>query len=127
MNINLIVNISFIFVVVVEAGIVLRSFFIKDSNFYNLLFRFISNSFIYVLALLVFISITTGETGLQLFEFNDLKNLTFGQTSILIILVTDMITILTLSIRFFVNLNNNSKEDDNSDNIINQKEAKNIL
>ncbi|WP_408956346.1 hypothetical protein [Natroniella sp. ANB-PHB2] len=131
MNPEIIISISFIIMIIIEAIILLKSFFIKDTteqkNFSNLLFRFISNSFIYISSLLILIATLTNVNILALEQFSDLNSITIGQVAILMILFTSIITVISILIGGIHRLKNRKQNKKTAPKIINQEKAKKVI
>ncbi|MCK8817272.1 hypothetical protein MWH28_07845 [Natroniella sulfidigena] len=131
MNTKFIISVSFIFIVLIEAIILLKNFFNKDKtntqNSLNLLFRFISNSFIYVSSLLVLIATLTNLNLLTIDQLTDLNDITLGQTAILIIIFTNVITIVSILIGGLNKLKTKKQNNKLEHNIVDQEEAKKII
>ncbi len=126
MKIELLIGGSFIFIILIEAVILLNSFFHQRPNlkkdFNNLFFRFISNSFIYIVALLILSNPSTLQK--ELFGLINWQNLNLIQIAVLTILFTDLISFLIIIITFITKFSN--KKEESSSKIINQNKAKKI-
>ncbi|GAB6139143.1 hypothetical protein [Halanaerobaculum tunisiense] len=127
MDPELIISISFMVVVIIEAIILLKNFFTDKEKqiFTKSLFRFLSNSFIYVAALLIFISSFNSQSGLQVLGFENLMELTLGQITIWIIIIADVVTLLLLGVGVITNLFSKDQEESTPE-IINQQKAKEL-
>ncbi|MCK8828580.1 hypothetical protein MWH25_12685 [Natroniella acetigena] len=130
MNPEIIISISFIVIVIIESIILLKSFFNKNATnekeFFNLLFRFISNSFIYISSLLILIATLTNINILTIEQFNDLNSITLGQTAIVMILFTNIITIISILFGGINKLKNRKQNNKTTKKIINQEKAKKV-
>ncbi|AGB41241.1 hypothetical protein Halha_1295 [Halobacteroides halobius DSM 5150] len=127
MNPELIISISFMAAVIIEGVILLKNFFSAkvETEFSKLLFRFLSNSFVYAAALLIFISSFSNNNGLEIINFQDLSHLSLGQTTIWVILIADAITLLILSIGLVSKLL--KKDNKQEEKIIDQQKAKKLI
>ncbi|OCL26403.1 hypothetical protein U472_10395 [Orenia metallireducens] len=128
MNIELVIGISFVLMVLAQGIILLKNS--KPNNkrdsqeVLNLFFRFISNSSLYVVALLIF---TTSKNPQELtsINFTNLQSLTLGQVTILIMLVIDLAIILAVIKNLFTKVSK-KKEDSIFIDMIDQNKARKI-
>ncbi|WP_027340439.1 hypothetical protein [Halonatronum saccharophilum] len=123
MNIEMIIGISFIFIITIQGIITLKNFSspittTTSNEGLNLLFRFISNSFIYISTILILIVSIDGGIN----NYNDLLHISIGKIAIIMILAVNLITIIGV-ITYLIKRDKNDK---NTDNIVNQKKAKDI-
>jgi phosphoglycerol transferase MdoB-like AlkP superfamily enzyme len=128
MNIELVIGISFVLMVLAQGIILLKNS--KPNNkrdsqeVLNLFFRFISNSSLYVVALLIF-TISKNPQELTSINFTNLQSLTLGQVTILIMLVIDLAIILAVIRNLFTKVSK-KKEDGIFIDMIDQNKARKI-
>jgi len=128
MNIELVIGVSFVLMVLAQGIILLKN--LQSNNkagsqeVLNLFFRFISNSSLYVVALLIYIT-SQGPQGLKNINFTNLENITLGQVAILLMLFIDLTIILLVIYNFFTKVTN-KKENGNFTEMIDQNRAKKI-
>ncbi|GAB6098331.1 hypothetical protein JCM16358_02100 [Halanaerocella petrolearia] len=127
MNSELIISSSFMVAIIIEAIILLKNFFTTTEKEFlsKSLFRFLSNSFIYVAALLIFISSFSQQSGLEIINFKNLNQFTLGQAAIWSILIADVVTLIVLGIGIITNVFK-KKDKQPEETIIDQKKAREL-
>ncbi|TDX52323.1 hypothetical protein [Orenia marismortui] len=131
MNTELIIATSFILIVLTQAIILLKNLNYSDERekkeLINHFFRFISNSLIYVSALLIFIAHSNKAEALaNIITLQDLQSFSLGKVAILITLFIDLFIILAVIFNLINNLNNKKAKENSASQLIDQEKAKKI-
>jgi uncharacterized membrane protein YqhA len=84
--------------VILQSILLLQEFFKGEKHFAVILFSYITSSFVYLSALLVFISTFYNQSKLKLLTIENISSLTTGKTVIWIIIITSSITLFTILI-----------------------------
>ncbi|MGM0369101.1 MAG: hypothetical protein ACQEP9_01625 [Bacillota bacterium] len=125
MNMELLVAGSFMIAIILQSILLLQEFFKGEKNFSVILFSYITSSFVYLSALLVFISTFYNQSKLELLTIENISSLTTGKTVIWIIIITSSITIFTILITAIKNKIKGSNKDSSS-KYINQDQVKRL-
>ncbi|PRX34841.1 hypothetical protein BX659_102156 [Orenia metallireducens] len=127
MNIELVIGVSFVIMILAQGTILLKNLksnHEKDSQeVLNLFFRFISNSSLYIVALLIYIT-SQNPQELASIDFTDLQSFTLGQVTILLMLFIDLVIILAALSKLFTKTT--KKKDAIYNEIIDQNKAREI-
>lgn len=126
MDLELIISISFAAAIILESIILLKSFFTDPERkiFTSMLFRFLSNSFIYISALVGFITVFGSEMGLNAITISELQELTFGQFAIWTILIADIVTLVVILFGAITKIG--TKEKETTKRMIDQEKAQDL-
>ncbi|WP_018248529.1 hypothetical protein [Orenia marismortui] len=131
MNTELIIGTSFILIVLTQAIILLKNLNYSDERekkeLINHFFRFISNSLIYVSALLIFVAYSNKAEALaNIITLQDLQSFSLGKVAILITLFIDLFIILAVIFNLINKLNNRKAKENSASQLIDQEKAKKI-
>ena len=120
MNLELIVAVSFLIAVILQSILLLKEFFSGAKKFSIILFSYITSSFVYLAALLIFISTFYNQSKIDMLIIDNLTSLSPGQIAIWIIIITNSVTLLTIIISIIKKINNGK---DSSAKYINQDQV----
>ena len=123
MNLELIVTGSFMIAVILQSILLLKDFFTTKENFTVLLFSYLTSSFIYLSALLIFIANFYDKNELELIKVNNIYSLTSIKVVLAIIIITLVTTLFTIIISF---IKNKVASKNRSSKYINQDQAKKL-
>ena len=125
MNLELIVAGSFMIAVILQSILLLKEFFTEAENFFIILFSYITSSFIYLSALLIFTANFYNQNKIDLIKIDNIYSLTSIKVIlwiIIIVLATTIFTILFSLIKNKIKGNNSHI----SNKYINQDQAKKL-
>lgn len=125
MNLELIVAGSFMIAVILQSILLLKEFFTEAENFFIILFSYITSSFIYLSALLIFTANFYNQNKIDLIKIDNIYSLTSIKVILWIIIIVLATTIFTILFSFIKNKikGNNSHI---SNKYINQDQAKKL-
>ena len=123
MKLELIVAGAFMLAVILQSILLLKEFFTTKENFLIILFSYITSSFIYLSALLIFIANFYNHNKLELIKINNIYSLTSIKVVLWIIIITLGTTLFTIVFSFIKNRKANK---DTCSKYINQDQAKRL-